>query len=162
ATIRELKESYGEAGEIVFSVDYADDPGLVDRYLGAATADGFLAYAAPDRDLDRIARHGTAASDVLEGGAARDRIYGLGRDDEILGRGDADVLLGNRGDDSLLGGGGADELHGNRGEDRLAGEGGADRLAGGRGADVFVFAPGDGRDTILDFAAGDRIDLTAF
>ncbi|HWU14644.1 MAG TPA: M10 family metallopeptidase C-terminal domain-containing protein, partial [Caulobacter sp.] len=43
---------------------------------------------------------------------------------------------------------------------------GADLLAGGLGADTFVFtaasdsAPG-GRDVILDFAAGDRIDLSA-
>jgi Ca2+-binding RTX toxin-like protein len=52
------------------------------------------------------------------------------------------------------------------GNDILAGGTGTDTLTGGAGDDRFVFARGDGTDTVTDFAAGvhtdDRIDLTAF
>ena len=36
---------------------------------------------------------------------------------------------------------------------------GGDTLSGGTGNDVFVYNQGDGVDVILDFAAGDKIDL---
>ena len=56
----------------------------------------------------------------------------------------------------------ANQLHGNNGKniidgkagkDMIWGHGGADILTGGAGADQFVFATGDGKDTITDFAA---------
>lgn len=40
------------------------------------------------------------------------------------------------------------------GDDRFEGGGGHDTVNGGAGSDTFVFAPGFGRDTIEDFAAG--------
>jgi Ca2+-binding RTX toxin-like protein len=47
------------------------------------------------------------------------------------------------------------------GADTLTGGHGNDRLAGGLGYDKFVFATGDGRDTITDFTSGfDTIDLS--
>ena len=59
--------------------------------------------------------------------------------------------------------GGQDELSGGPGDDWLDGGFGNDRLSGGPDADIFVFTPGNGHDTILDFdAAEDKIDLTAF
>ncbi|HWW24564.1 MAG TPA: calcium-binding protein, partial [Caulobacter sp.] len=67
------------------------------------------------------------------------------------------TLTGSQYNNSLTGGAGADVI---------LGGGGADLLAGGLGADTFVFtaasdsAPG-GRDVILDFGAGDRIDLSS-
>jgi Ca2+-binding RTX toxin-like protein len=67
------------------------------------------------------------------------------------------TLAGSQYNNSLIGG---------TGDDVISGGGGADLLTGGFGADTFVFAatsdsgPG-GRDVILDFGAGDRIDLSA-
>ncbi len=46
--------------------------------------------------------------------------------------------------------------------DQLTGGPGDDVLYGGKGADVFVFAPGDGNDMIMDYDLEDTIDLTAF
>ncbi|EJN11688.1 putative calcium-binding protein [Bradyrhizobium sp. YR681] len=86
-----------------------------------------------------------------------------------------DDLWGGAGNDTLVGGGSPDSLHGQDGNDSLDGGTGADILTGGRGNDSltgganddrFVFASGDGTDTIRDFVAGantdDKIDLTPF
>jgi len=66
------------------------------------------------------------------------------------------TLTGSQYNNSLVGGAGAD---------MISGGGGADLLAGGFGADTFVFAAASdsaptARDVILDFGAGDRIDLS--
>lgn len=64
----------------------------------------------------------------------------------------------------LKGTDGNDILNGKAGNDTLLGGKGDDRLTGGTGADTFVFARGDGRDTITDFGASGRehdvIDLS--
>jgi hypothetical protein len=54
---------------------------------------------------------------------------------------------------TLLGGGG---------DDRLVSDFGADHLTGEGGADTFVIGATLGDRTIVDFAAGDKIDMTAF
>jgi Ca2+-binding RTX toxin-like protein len=64
-------------------------------------------------------------------------------------------VRGGRGDDTITGGAGADTIWGNLG---------ADTLRGGKGADVFEYrsvaeSTATARDTILDFAAGDNINL---
>ena len=64
----------------------------------------------------------------------------------------------------LYGGAGADTIAGGAGNDEIWGRLGADILRGGAGADVFAYlAVGDStvaaRDTIMDFARGDLIDL---
>jgi Ca2+-binding RTX toxin-like protein len=58
------------------------------------------------------------------------------------------------------------EIHGNDAANRITGGLGADHLFGGLGADTFAFAmvresAGLGADVIADFAADDRIDLSA-
>lgn len=78
--------------------------------------------------------------------------------DYLFGRGGNDVLSGLSGDDRLDGGTGDDTLNGGLG---------FDRLTGGSNNDLFVYAAttesaaGAGRDQILDFAAGDLIDVSA-
>jgi Ca2+-binding RTX toxin-like protein len=62
-----------------------------------------------------------------------------------------DVLVASDSGMTLYGRGGADILIGGNGSDTLVGEG---------GIDVFVFAEGSGIDYIVDFAAGDVIDLS--
>jgi Ca2+-binding RTX toxin-like protein len=93
---------------------------------------------------------------VFGGDAVGDTFSGI---EQVLGSGFADTLTGNAGANMLWGMGGGDVL---------TGGGGADVLKGGAGADRFVYAAiGDstvaaaGKDTIRDFSAGDRIDLSA-
>ncbi len=83
--------------------------------------------------------------------------------DELVG---IEKLVGSAYGDSLTGDAGANALYGVGGNDVLTGGGGQDTLAGGAGLDLFIFqsvtdstvaAP----DTILDFQAGEKIDLSA-
>ena len=67
---------------------------------------------------------------------------------------------GNGLDNTLIGNAGNNQLSGGAGADWLIGGGGNDTLTGGSGADDFVFSRGDGQDTIMDFSAGDVIDLS--
>lgn len=112
---------------------------------------------------------GRGGADALDGGAGRDKLFGGGGEDALWGRNGADRLQGGAGADALrggagrdllLGGGGADLLVGGGGADTLRGGPGQDTLRGGAGADRFVFAPGDGRDLVLDFGPGDAFDLS--
>ncbi|PMX38658.1 M10 family metallopeptidase C-terminal domain-containing protein, partial [Pseudomonas sp. MPR-R2A6] len=58
---------------------------------------------------------------------------------------------------------GSNALYGTAGNDTIDGLGGDDLLIGLDGADTFVFAPGSGHDTILDFTPGtDKIALNGF
>jgi Ca2+-binding RTX toxin-like protein len=59
-------------------------------------------------------------------------------------------MLGGTGVDALVGGTGSDLLVGNAGDDTLNGGGGNDTLLGGAGNDTYIYATGDGLDTILD------------
>ena len=105
-------------------------------YLGAADVFNFNGSAETD---GRFTLRGGAAADVLRGGAMNDQ---------------------------LTGGDGNDRLYGNAGIDTLTGGLGADLLYGGAGNDKFMY--GDiaestvaAFDTIADWNAGDRINLSA-
>jgi hypothetical protein len=65
--------------------------------------------------------------------------------------------------ENAIGGGGNDTIQGDLAGNILEGGKGNDSLSGGQGADTFVFASGDGDDTITDFTASesDMIDLSA-
>lgn len=129
---------------------------------------------------------GGAGDDVMKGGSGRDTAWygdapgpvkvdlkisgaqatGHGQDslggiENLAGSDHADRLLGTGGDNILDGSGGDDTLTGRHGSDTLLGGTGNDWLSGGGGADIFVFAPGDGRDTIADLRPGDRIELAS-
>ena len=130
------------------------------RRLSGSTADDTLSGRAGDDVL-----LGGLGADTLHGGAGNDTLVGDDGDPERTDPGEgADLLDGEGGHDTLYGDGGDDTLYGGAGDDVLAGDGGADTLTGGAGADTFVFAAGDGADTITDFfpEEGDRIDLSAF
>jgi Ca2+-binding RTX toxin-like protein len=97
-----------------------------------------------------------ATGAVSGGDAAGDALSGI---EQVMGSGFADTLTGNAGANMLWGMGGGDVL---------TGGGGGDVLKGGAGNDRFVYAAlsdsaasGLGKDTIRDFAAGDKIDLSA-
>ncbi|QDQ26991.1 hypothetical protein FNU76_11800 [Chitinimonas arctica] len=93
---------------------------------------------------------GDDGNDTLDGGDGGDLMTaGLGDDSLIGGIGD-DMLHGESGRDTLVAGDGDDLLFGDVGDDFLAGGKGTDKLDGGRGANSYLFAKGDGVDTIVD------------
>jgi len=77
----------------------------------------------------------------------------------VGGDGD-DIIAGNAAANTLTGGAGADTLYGGLGADSLSGNGGSDTF-------LYLSIKDSGatkatRDTIQDFTAGDKIDLSAF
>jgi len=104
---------------------------------------------------------GTVGSDVLIGGAGNDTLDGGNAGaDHIEGGGGDDTILGRTGDDLLFGDEGNDTLSGDEGNDVLVGGAGNDNLQGGLGADLYMFAKGDGQDTVVE--VGTDIDTIAF
>jgi len=93
---------------------------------------------------------------VSGGDAAGDTLSSI---EQVVGSGSADTLTGDAN---------ANTLWGQAGDDVLAGGGGGDALKGGEGNNRFVYTAlsdsavsGLGKDTILDFTTGDKIDLSA-
>lgn len=80
----------------------------------------------------------------------------------------ANTLTGNAGNNTLSGLAGNDVINGGAGNDTIIGGAGMDAMTGGLGSDRFVFATGDfssktstNADHIVDFTAGDHVDLSA-
>lgn len=149
---------FGVAGNDVISGGSGKDYLIGDGTLreGATGGDDLLDGGEGDDLLigDGIEVHpgATAGDDTLQGGDGNDQLYG-----DFL----ASAEGARSGDDVLEGGAGDDRLWGD-GLQRTTGAPGAGSVEGG--ADIFVFAPGDGADTIEDFGfgGGDRIDLSAW
>ncbi|MEQ5796579.1 family 16 glycosylhydrolase, partial [Paracoccus sp. NFXS7] len=74
------------------------------------------------------------------------------------------LITANAGRNVLSGMAGNDTLKSYEGEDTLIGGTGNDTLSGGSGKDTFIFAAGDGRDTITDFdaRAGEILDIRGY
>ena len=129
-----------------------------------------------DDDIDGGAGNdflfGDSGDDTIEGGEGADVILGGSGADTLTGGAGADIVRGGSGDDTITGGdgadillgdSGADTIDGGAGDDIIYGGTGDDTLTGGSGDDTFVFAPGDGSDTITDFDTDDdTINLSAF
>jgi len=112
-----------------------------------------------------------SGNDRIYGGAGIDTLFGDGGNDTIFGEEGSDVLSGGNGNDRLYGGTGIDVLNGGTGNDWLSGGadtdvltggGGNDRYAGGigndsfidtAGSDTYLFAKGDGQDTLTDIGS---------
>ncbi|WP_225771218.1 CHRD domain-containing protein [Inquilinus sp. Marseille-Q2685] len=160
------------------AADVIDAFGGDDKLRGGGGADSLTGGAGNDLLV------GGAGADTLAGGAGIDTAYYTGSAAGVmvdLGAGAAsgghatgdslggvEQLFGSGFADQLTGNAGANGLWGDGGDDRLAGGAGADTLKGGAGADTFAYAStadstvaAAGRDTINDFTAGDRIDLSA-
>ena len=87
--------------------------------------------------------NGTNNNDSLIGDAEGNDIQGLAGNDQ---------LQGNGGNDSLSGGADHDFLRGGDGDDTLNGGTGNDSLSGDDGSDTYLFAQGDGQDSISEHA----------
>jgi len=132
-----------------------------DRLAGTSADEVFLAG-----DGNDVVNAGLG-NDEVEGGDGYDRISGdrdsfrEGGDDILSGGGDTDNIFGRGGNDQIFGGDDDDYLFGNFGDDLLVGGLGNDNLNGGNGSDTYLFAPGEGTDTIRGFdVAEDFIALT--
>jgi Ca2+-binding RTX toxin-like protein len=180
---------HGDAGsDYVYVNPYAPGAsGIVrggdgnDRAAGAVLGDQVHGDAGDDW------ADGGGGNDAVYGGDGRDRVEGGAGDDIIRGGSGDDAgeifvpftsnakgppeygpmaagLFGGDGDDRVFGDKGDDVLDGGKGDDVITGGKGADSLTGGLGNDVFQFDFKDSRagarDTILDFADGDTIDLS--
>jgi Ca2+-binding RTX toxin-like protein len=140
-----------------------------DQIIGGAGNDFIEGGAGADTitgndGIDTASYAGSAAGVTVDlmagtgtgGDAQGDTLSGI---EQVLGSGLADTLTGDAN---------ANTLWGMAGDDVLTGGGGGDALKGGAGNDIFVYAAlsdsavsGIGKDTITDFSAGDRIDLSA-
>ncbi len=142
--------------------------GRLGHYNGTASMD-VLTPDTKSADNVRIELNGGGDFNLARGD---DTFFGGDGQDTISGGTGADFLSGGNGDDLLRGGKQEDSLHGGNGNDRIVGQGNADQifgnngndvLNGGGGNDTFIFADGDGQDTIQDFDAtndAEKLDLS--
>lgn len=134
---------------------------LDNLFGGSAGDDGFTAGDGNDT------AYGRGGNDSLSGENGNDRLFGETGNDTLSGGSGSDSIYGGADNDILTGGADADTLYGEAGTDTLTGGSGRDMLYGGAGNDIFAFDDGDSgatvatADRIMDFAAGDRIDLSA-
>lgn len=129
--------------------------------------------------------HGGGGNDTITGGSGNDTLYGDDGNDTIAGGAGDDAIHGGAGADTLYGDGGPsgdaddDGAAASDGDDTIDGDGGGDLIhAGGGtdtitvrardvvygegGTDTFVVEKCDRPGTIMDFAAGETIDVTAW
>jgi Ca2+-binding RTX toxin-like protein len=129
-------ESYSYALTLTSQTQTGSELFITAASLGAAEALAFNASAA-------LATKFTAI-----GGAGADALHGGAQTDFLDGRGGNDQLFGGAGSDTLVGGSGADTLRGDLGADHFL----YNAVSDSAGSEI---------DIILDFAAGDRINLAA-
>jgi Ca2+-binding RTX toxin-like protein len=115
--------------------------------------------------------YGQLGDDTVDGGNNLDIAYGGSGDDVIEGSNGNDLIYGGsgadttnetgNGDDKIFGGAGGDSINAGSGADTLVGGYGADTMDGGSGNDRFqYFSVLDTNDRIVNFTAGDVIDLS--
>ncbi len=122
---------------------------------------------------------GDLGNDHIDGGAGIDSVsyYGLSvgvavdlrlTSAQNTGGGGIDTIQGVEGvwgsnqNDTIIGNSAANILHGELGNDVLQGGLGDDILEGSTGADAYVFAAGDGNDTIFTWDSSDQIVVTGY
>jgi len=148
------------------AIDNAVVTGGTAAQTETALADGGLTFDG-SAELDAaLTVLGTGNSDTITGGAVADTLSGNDGNDSIVGGLGADTISGGAGKDTMLGGAGADSIDGGAGDDAITGGTGADILTGGAGVDTYSYSDvtestGASSDTITDWAAGDKISITA-
>ena len=147
------------ASPVLDSIQFADGTGLSYKEVldlgfdvGGTEGDDVLEGTAVTDRIDALGGNdtvfGKAGDDVISGGAGNDTIAADLGDDVVDGGDGDDQVLGGGGNDTLSGGAGNDVITGDTGNDVITGGAGDDSLAGNIGSDTYVFAAGDGHDTI--------------
>ena len=98
-----------------------------------------------------------SGNDTVDGGSGNDTINTKAGNDIVFGGEGNDTLFSGSGADTVEGGSGDDTIYAGSGDDTLKGGTGTDMLYGGAGHDVYMYAKGDGSDTINDESGTDRI-----
>ena len=135
---------------------------LLDGGAGVDAASYTTATAGVVADLaSATSNTGDAAGDTF---TSIENLTGSAYADSLRGNNASNLLNGGAGNDHLYGRGGSDTMEGGVGNDLLVGGGGADVLFGNDGADIFDFNSVSeslvtARDSVRDFAPGDKIDL---
>ena len=139
---------YGGLGNDTYFVDASGDQVIELAGQGTDTVNASITYTLTAN-----------VENLLLGGSSGINGTGNALANHITGNGGANTLSGLAGNDTIIGGAGADKIIGGTG---------MDTMTGGLGNDSFVFASTSetGRtsttaDTIVDFTAGDHIDLSA-
>ncbi|MBP7704291.1 MAG: VCBS repeat-containing protein [Caulobacter sp.] len=143
----EVLESAGEGTDTVFSSAWGYT--LTDN-VEHLTLIGTGSYRGDGNALNNTIT-ATDEFNALYGHDGNDTLHGLGGGDQLYGGAGNDVLYGGDGGDNLYGGLGADKLYGGAGDDSFW-FGNDDIKLSSQGATIE-------RDTIHDFAVGDRIYL---
>ena len=127
------------------------------KYLGTDGAD-YLIGSDDSEVIEAGAGDDTVyaggGNDIVNGGTGNDYLYGDVGNDIVNGGMDNDYLDGGEGNDTLDGEAGDDYLDGGTGNDTLIGGIGNDYLSGGDGSDTYLFARGDGQDSIEEYDLG--------
>ena len=160
----------GGLGNDLYIVDSLADRVVEDADGGADAVQSGITYrlAANVEDLTltgagAIDGAGNSSANGVVGNDSANVLLGGAGDDILTGGGGGDAIAGHVGADQLNGGAGDDVLLGREGDDILTGGAGQDRLLGGVGVDRFVFNPGDGADTVVDYVNGvDRLAFLGF
>ena len=149
----------GDAGNNFLWGGRADD--FIDGGAGNDFIVGGSGWDVLNGDAGRDIIYGGSGDDLIDGGSGRDFLIGGSGFDDINGGSGNDYVSGGSGNDNLFGGSGRDYIVGGSGNDVIGGGTENDALVGGHGNDVFVFAKGDGKDTIYDFdrLGDDRLAL---
>ena len=83
-TIRRLQEDYLDNGIPVFVTDYINKDGKIAKFVKEALADGFIPFAAPDRDLDSLTDTFDGDSAYVKLAQSSVQALHLGADDMLL------------------------------------------------------------------------------
>ncbi|MEH3101714.1 beta strand repeat-containing protein [Sphingomonas adhaesiva] len=160
---------YGGTGNDTYYVDDAGDQLREEAGEGIDTITTTVTRSIAD-NIENLTMAGTAdirasgndVANVMRGNAGANTLQGYGGNDSLYGGDGKDLLIGGDGDDLLSGDAGDDYLLGGEGVDTLIGGAGADTMEGGAGNDSFLFtsASDANGDQVLDFATGDRLNLS--
>lgn len=158
------------ASEHWLNIRLRDDPGtglvftglVADLPLGYSDVLGFFDFTRDDGSVYSLT-YAEMLADGFDFPATEDAdsLHGSAFDEHIDGLGGHDYIDGGSGNDQLVGGAGDDGLAGGAGDDVLAGGPGNDSLRGDAGHDTYLFAPGDGSDT-LDVWDADDLAMLAY
>jgi type VI protein secretion system component Hcp len=149
------------------SFTYKANDGGLDSNVTTATITTALDATTLDQSASTV---NTAVTLSPTAGASFTFITGVGKQtladgiNNVIGGSGNDTIRGSNSGGILNGGAGNDSLTGGTGVDYLIGGTGTDRLTGGANDDVFIFRPGFGADTVVDFTVGtlehhDLLDL---